>query len=100
MTERPPFQNVEQLTDYRETLYESYTTARHANSAYLNKFYKSITEPGQLSWYSDWMRGGANKNRSSVPCRDKQVSPSPKRHDQLWDPPNALFIRRDADHFM
>jgi hypothetical protein len=46
-------------------------------------------EPGYHSRYSDWLRAGPPKGRSSSPGRVKNFLFS-KPPDRLWSPPNLL----------
>jgi hypothetical protein len=45
--------------------------------------------PGWRSWYSDWLRAGRTRARSSRPGGDKNFHP-PCRPDRLWGPPSLL----------
>jgi hypothetical protein len=45
-------------------------------------------EPGKRSWYSDWLRAGRQRGRSSSPSNVKNFFSSPSRPDRLWGPRN------------
>jgi hypothetical protein len=57
------------------------------------------------SRYSDWLRAGRPRDRSSSPGKGK-ISSSPRRLDQLWGPSSLLpsgyravkWLRHEADH--
>jgi hypothetical protein len=50
---------------------------------------KITLEPGQRSRYSDWLRAGRPRGRSSSPGSVKIFS-SPRHPDRLWGSPNLL----------
>jgi hypothetical protein len=73
-------------------IYPVHTTSFYLFTIHFNIIHlpTSLGEPGQLSWYSDWLRAGRPEGAGfRVPVGSKSFT-SPHRPDRLWGPPNLL----------